>query len=349
MRAIDSRRGRAGFTLIELLVVVAIIALLISILLPSLGRARAQARTTVCATRIGQLAKAVLLYADEYDEVPPFIGRGWENCDDPRLGDEWYVGSGTTLEELARFEDWLMPDMPDYWMDIQDDWPDYAELRGGRLFSYARFENTYLCPDFARVADPAKSQNVFNYTRTVLGRKWFHLGDPELNAPSIWIPSSDHDEWCGMAGPILKVSQIYAPARLHMFFDERWDKHCAGPPEGFHVAGSGLFGDGMIKHQWMAIDGMFGPWGNEIGQYHGSKTMSRSVPEPWRQDIPAIKLGSAAFYDGHVSLDLDVLPDRHAEGFTAVFAFTGLLELVYGHIFAQRGLRPDEIEFGELF
>ena len=52
---------RRGFTLIELLVVVAIIALLISILLPSLSKARAQSRTTLCASRIGQLGKADLV------------------------------------------------------------------------------------------------------------------------------------------------------------------------------------------------------------------------------------------------------------------------------------------------
>ncbi|HUO09290.1 MAG TPA: prepilin-type N-terminal cleavage/methylation domain-containing protein [Phycisphaerae bacterium] len=52
-----------GFTLIELLVVVAIIALLIAILLPSLGRARDNAKRTVCLSKIRQIALAAQTYA----------------------------------------------------------------------------------------------------------------------------------------------------------------------------------------------------------------------------------------------------------------------------------------------
>lgn len=68
-------RARAGFSLVELLVVVAIIALLISMLLPSLASSREAARSSVCFSNLRQSAVACRQYADENRGVGPAIGQ----------------------------------------------------------------------------------------------------------------------------------------------------------------------------------------------------------------------------------------------------------------------------------
>jgi len=62
---------KKGFTLIELLVVISIIAVLMSILMPALGKVREQAKTTICKTNQNSIGKMLMLYGNDNKDSYP--------------------------------------------------------------------------------------------------------------------------------------------------------------------------------------------------------------------------------------------------------------------------------------
>src|SRR5687768_16267178 len=67
---------RGAFTLVELLVVIGIIAVLVRVLLPTLGRAREQAKSTQCLSNMRQLGLAFVMYANDNKGLLPASARG---------------------------------------------------------------------------------------------------------------------------------------------------------------------------------------------------------------------------------------------------------------------------------
>jgi prepilin-type N-terminal cleavage/methylation domain-containing protein len=110
-----------GFTLIELLVVISIIAILMAVMMPALGRAREQAKVTICSSNLKQQIMSVSLFAED---------------------NEGYLPSGAITTESS---DWGGSSNL-YWKDVITPYNEILTAKGTNYLSHEYVGSIYECP-----------------------------------------------------------------------------------------------------------------------------------------------------------------------------------------------------------
>jgi prepilin-type N-terminal cleavage/methylation domain-containing protein/prepilin-type processing-associated H-X9-DG protein len=236
----EARKVRSGFTLIELLVVIAIIAILAALLLPSLGRAKAQALNIACLNNLRQLQICWHLYATDHSDVLPPNHSVYD------------ISTGQPIPGLDLSLTWCPG-------NARED-TNTANIEKGYLFPYNRSAAIYHCP-----ADRALVERRGGGTLPMLRTRSYNMSQSINGLPFAQV--------LGNIPTFQKLTQIRDPdpTALFVFIDvhedeildslfgiplpgDPWDGIWFDLPANRHSTGGNLsFADGHVEHwKWKA-------------------------------------------------------------------------------------------------
>lgn len=257
--------SRRGFTVVELLVVVAVIAVLLSILLPSLSIARQRAKCVVCAAQLRQWGVAFACYAVENNSF-------WPHCDgldreDYDPADPDFIPPNARPWRVANWFGWV---------DALPPLMSHKKWRHHGTRKHPKERTIYQCPT-ARLPEDRPDYNE----RMRLGYFSYAMNSCLELDRGAWRPPGGDDF---PMPSFLDTAKLVAPARVVLLFDQLLDprrgyggdvplfsagEHCGSYPIAFaarhrrgrdKLGGNILSCDGHAHWQSTVWKDVWGEW-----------------------------------------------------------------------------------------